>query len=312
MIHAQPEKPCPEVLVLGAAAIDMVARIPGMPDRDGFVMADSFNLFPGGSGANIATSLARLGRRAGFLGVLGDDETGKTLMDDFLACGVDTRGILVQQNARSAGCFIAVTPQGERMMIGLGGVALIENPGGINPAWLTACKALLISDAFMDVACHSASAVRAGGGKVFLNPGGWMVASGLDGLKPLLAGADILILNRWEAARLTGCDRLEDALNVLQHTGPGIIIITRGIEGVLLSIFNQVTPIPSIPVRGILDTTGAGDVFIGALICGHLEGMDWEAAARLGLAAAAIKIEHLGARSGQPSREQVDEVLARH
>jgi sugar/nucleoside kinase (ribokinase family) len=70
--------------------------------------------------------------------------------------------------------------------------------------------------------------------------------------------------------------------------------------------------VPSFDVPDAQDTTGAGDGFAAGLIAGFLEGLDWEAAARMGCAVAALKIRHVGARSGLPSREEVQSLLGRY
>jgi ribokinase len=101
-----------DVIVLGGAAVDLVAQVEELPQRDSLVLARAFERFPGGSAANVAVGLARLGRRVGFVGKLGDDEHGQLLLAAFEQERVDTRGVIVETGRPTATCFIAVDGRG--------------------------------------------------------------------------------------------------------------------------------------------------------------------------------------------------------
>ncbi|HTX78454.1 MAG TPA: PfkB family carbohydrate kinase, partial [Longilinea sp.] len=105
---SEKDRDLPEVVAVGAAAVDTIARFEEMPKLDSITFADSYTVYPGGAGANVATGLALLGRRTAFLGRLGDDDGGRLLMKAFQESGVDTRGIRVVADQRSSACFIPV------------------------------------------------------------------------------------------------------------------------------------------------------------------------------------------------------------
>jgi sugar/nucleoside kinase (ribokinase family) len=88
-----------------------------------------------------------------------------------------------------------------------------------------------------------------------------------------------------------------------------VVVETLGPEGALVASGAGLVRVPSFDVPDAQDTTGAGDGFAAGLIAGFLEGLDWEEAARMGCAVAALKIRHVGARSGLPSREEVRSLL---
>ena len=297
-----------EVAVLGAAAVDWVARVEEMPPLDGISFADQYTPVPGGSGGNVAEGIVRLGHTVRFLGVLGADEGGRMLMQAFESAGVDTSCIRVEKNQRSAACFIAVDQHGQRMIFSLGGVAVYEQVTDISAGQLVGVKILYIADAYQEVARAAISWLEPGARVVF-NPGGLMAASGRKTLGPILELTDFLVVSRVEAEALAGCTDPEQACLLLAGIGPKAVLLTLGERGAL--VFDGKTPVlvPALPVGQVIDTTGAGDAFSAGVIAGLLEGLTLEQAARLGCVVAAHKIRHFGSRNGLPDREQIRSVL---
>ncbi|MBI4731290.1 MAG: carbohydrate kinase family protein [Chloroflexi bacterium] len=293
-----------EVIVLGAAAVDWIAKVKELPPRDGIAFADQYLPFAGGSGANAAEGLARLGYAVRFLGVLGDDEGGRMLLRVFRDVGVDTGCIRVLKGERSAACFIAVDSSGQRMIFALGGVALYDKAEEVHPDWLREARVLYITDAYPEVAIAAIANLGANARVVF-SPGGLMVAAGEAYLRPILERTDVLILNRVEAESLTKEMDLQRACLELGLRGPKVVLLTLGDQGVLVAEKGSVTQVPAVEVDDVVDTTGAGDAFSTGVIAGILEGLDWKQAAHLGCRVAAIKIRHFGSRTGLPERMQV-------
>jgi len=298
----------PEVAVLGAAAVDWIAHVKELPPRDGIVFADHYRPFPGGSGGNTAEAVARLGHSVRFLGVLGDDEGGRLLLQAFIEAGVDTRCMRTEKGQKSAACFIAIDGQGERMIFCLGGVAIYEKAEEIAPSWLKGVRVLFIADAHPEVA-EAAIVSLDKNARVVFAPGGLMAEAGKEFLKPILNRTDVLILSQLEASKLTGESDAARACLVLTKLGPKVSMITLGEKGVLVCDNGRSTQVPGIAVSPVVDTTGAGDAFSAGVIAGILEGSNSEEAARLGCAIAAIKIQHLGARTGLPNQKQVRALL---
>ncbi len=298
----------PEVAVLGAAALDWVAQVKELPQPDGIVSAASYAPFPGGTGGNVAEAVARLGHGVRFMGQLGDDEGGKILLRAFKKAGVDTSSMRLVKGERSASTFIAVNQRGERMIFSLGGVAIYTEGTDIDPAWLKGIKVLFIADALKSTALAAFKALEKGGRVVF-NPGGHLAASGTAFLAQMLEMADLLILSRPESRAMTREQDPEKALSVLARQWTGVAMLTLGEDGVLLLDHGNMQHVPASPVRSVVDTTGAGDAFSAGVVVGMLEGLSWVGAARLGCAAAALKISNLGARGGLPDRQSVRELI---
>ncbi|HVN53161.1 MAG TPA: carbohydrate kinase family protein [Anaerolineaceae bacterium] len=298
----------PEVAVLGAAAMDWIAQVQELPHPDSIVFAEHYAGMVGGTGGNVAEGIARLGHRVRFLGVLGDDENGKRLMDAFIRAEVDTSAVQVRKGEHSAATFIARDHQGQRIIFGLGGAALYERAEDIDPLWLKGIRILFIADAYPEPALAAIRAMESGA-KVIFNPGGLMVASGEDFLGPIVERCDALLLSREEACQLSGEADPESAAVALSRKGRPVVLITLGSEGALLREQAIAQRIPACQAESVVDTTGAGDAFASGVVSGILRGFTWADAARLGCAVASIKIDHTGARGGLPDWEQVQAKL---
>jgi ribokinase len=299
------DRDLPEVVVVGAAAVDTIARFEEMPKLDSITFADSCTVYPGGAGANVATGISLLGRRTAFLGKLGDDDGGRLLMKAFQESGVDTRGTRVVAGQRSSACFIPVDSHGNRVIYALGGVALLETADEIDTTLLTNVKALYIAEAFPEIALEVIRRSVPTHPKLFYSPGGVMIWAEKSLLNQVFAQTDVLFVSRSEAETLSGVSNPEESIKRVADLGPKIVIETVGSEGTLMFEDGRMVKVPALQPPKVVDTTGAGDAFAAGVVTGYLEGMDWEDSIRLGSAVAAIKIGFLGARSGLPDRETV-------
>lgn len=294
-----------DIVVLGAAAVDLVARVDKLPDVDEIVFAREYARHAGGSGANIATGLAKLGRAVGFLGKVGDDETGKWLLKNLSASGVDTQAMLTATGGKSASCFIALDAHGNRVIFALGGSALIENVDELDLSRVTGSQSLCIGDAFVPVAAAAAEAARHNDTAVFFVPGGLMVSFGLEKLSAVLQNTSVLVVSRNEANTLAGDCSPNEAARLLKETGPEIVVVTLGADGAVLASEDGIETVPAFDAV-VVDTTGAGDAFAAGLMHAFLDGRTWTEAVKIGCAMAAIKIGHVGATGGLPSKLELE------
>jgi len=299
-----------DVVVLGGAAVDWVAQVNELPRQDSVVHAHSYDRFAGGSAANVAVGLARLGCRTGFVGKLGDDEQGQWLLQAFVDDGVDTAALRVERGRRTSSCFIAVDARGERIIVGIPGASLLEDLAELDVAYLQRTQTLYVGAAYPDIAATAMDTLHHQGGTVFYAPGGAWGPAGLAGIRPLVQQADVFVISRTEAEALLGAHPPAQAVQTLHQAGAPVVIETLGREGAVVLTMAGLAQVPAFPVSDVRDTTGAGDAFAAGLIAGYLAGLDWVAAARMGCATAALKIRHAGARSGLPNREQVQRLLA--
>ena len=167
-------------ITMGAAAVDTIVKVPHLPKADEIVYPISIEQHPGGSTANIAVGLSRLGETVSFFGKAGDDANGKVICDSFHNDGVDTSYLKIEPGNASGGAFIAVDEDGERVIYSLGGNTLYERWDEIDPKSFDGIEGLYIGETFDEVGVEAAKLAHKHGAKVFFGPGGIMCSYGLE------------------------------------------------------------------------------------------------------------------------------------
>ncbi len=297
-----------DVIVIGAAAIDLVARVDRLPGNDEIVFAKEYDRYAGGSGANIAAGLAKLGRTVALLGKMGDDEAGQWLLKNMNDSGIDTQAMEFVTGGKSASCFIALDDQGNRAIYALGGSALLENVDELDLPRVTGSRVVCIGDAYIPVATAAAEAACNKAISVFFIPGGLMVTHGLKELSPILQKTSVLVVSRNEANLLIGDCSPSEAGLALREAGPEIVVVTLGADGAILVSENGTVMVPAQETI-VMDTTGAGDAFTAGLIHAFLDDRAWSDALEMGCAMAAMKISHLGATGGLPNKLELERFM---
>lgn len=297
-------------IAMGAAAVDTIVKVPQLPKADEIVYPLSIEQYPGGSTANIAVGLSRLGESVSFFGKAGDDANGKVICDSFREDGVDTAYLKIEPGNSSGGAFIAVDSDGERVIYSLGGNTLYERWDEIDPASFDGVEGLYIGETFDEVGVEAAKLAHKHGAKVFFGPGGIMCSYGLEYLGVVLEHTDYLLVNLPEAMTLSGCDSKEAAIAKLLEAGAKNLILTEGKNGAGCYSKDGCITAPSFPVKAV-DTTGAGDTFTAGLLHAMSQDMPIEQALRYAAACAATAVQAVGARSSMPTAAQMETVWAR-
>lgn len=285
----------PRVLVLGAAAMDTVVRVREFPVTDGIVFPEEVLRLPGGSAANVAVALCRLGADVSFLGTVGADADGAAIRQAFLDEGADVSGLLALPGGRTAGAFIAVNAKGERVMYSLGGDAVYTDGSQLDGADF-ACGALYIAEAFTEVGLEAAKRAKSHGAKVFFAPGGVMCGFGLNELLPLLQAADTVLLSEPELRLLTGEADASSGAYALFAAGAKAVAVTQGARGASLFLPDGCVFVPA-EKASVADTTGAGDAFAGAYLFAELRGDAPKERLAFASRCAAYAVARVGART---------------
>lgn len=281
--------------------MDLVVRIPTLPLPGETVAGGVFARTLGGKGANQAAAAAKLGARVWLVGLTGEDDFGREARADLEAHGVDisTLGRSPQPTGIAA---IMVDDSGENVIAVASGAnhdlsgdlvaeRLIEVPA--NDA------VLLASLEVPDDAIEAAAAVAVERGWTFvLNP-----APARSLAPDLLARCDVLTPNERESRAL-------GSVEALLAGGAGAVVVTRGANGADLFRAGEEAPHwDAVPI-GVVDATGAGDAFNGALAWSLSEGRDLDDSVRLAVAAGSLACRALGARAGLPDREELESAVA--
>lgn len=291
-----------DVVVLGSANVDLVLRVARYPGAGETVTAERVGELAGGKGLNQAVAAARSGARTAFVGMIGDDDHGRMLAGVLSVEGIDISAL--GRSATATGmAVIALHPDGDNSIFVLPGanahLALDEAGRRLIATSTVLVAQLEVPVSAVDDALHVA---RAAGVRTILNAA---PAVPLD--DSLLESVDVLVVNEHEAALLGGYDDPIRAAAALGRT-VGLTVVTLGAEGAaVVGRDGGVERHPGLRANAV-DTTGAGDTFVGVLAAALAAGESTRVAVHRGVAAGALAVERIGA---VPSIPTYDEVSAR-
>jgi ribokinase len=283
------------VLVVGSGNVDLVSQVERIPSPGETVLSTGFATHAGGKGNNQATAAARANAHTTFIGAFGDDDNGARLLASLTDSGVHP---LVRTTTEPTGtALITVADTGEN--------AIVVNPGA--NATLTDLTAeerqaiaaanivLLQLEIPLDTVIEAA---RVATGTVVLN-----AAPAQSLPRTLLESVDLLIVNEHEAEQLGGAEELLRAVPQL--------VVTLGASGAVVYTRDTTSVVVGIRVE-VVDTTGAGDTFCGALVAKLGEGAALHEAVGFATAAAALSVGRAGAVPAIPTREEIDDFQLNH
>jgi ribokinase len=302
----------PRVVVIGSINVDLVATVPRFPQPGETVLGDGLARFPGGKGANQAVAAARLGAHTTLVGAVGDDEAGRFMLDFLAANDVDTVRVVRRDGVPTGTALIALA-HGENQIIVVPGANGLVSPAEVSALELGLGDVVLCQ---LEVPVTTVAAVlelaRRGGATAILN-----AAPALAQARPLAARCHLLVVNETELGTLAGASIGADApghviatqADALRGPAGPTIVATLGARGALVCTESTWFEEPGRPVP-VLDTTGAGDCFVGALAAALSFGASLREAVRFANAAASIAVQRAGAGSSMPTRGEVESVLA--
>ncbi len=279
------------IAVLGSANMDLVVTVDRVPSLGETVTGTSFRAVPGGKGANQALAAARAGGDVCFAGAVGDDAYGRQIRELLAAEGVDVTG-LATATVPTGTAHITVDASGANAIVVVAGAnGTVQSLTDRHRALIAGADVLLLQlELPLDVVIEAASFARKQGTTTVLTP-----APVVPLPAELLDAVDLLAPNEHEAAALnvTAGDHHE-------------VLVTLGAAGArYLRPGAPPLTVPAFPVHAV-DTTAAGDTFVGAFVVALAEQPDLESALRWASAAAALSVQRFGASASMPTRAEID------
>ena len=296
------------VFVVGSINQDFVLKVEHRPEPGETVTDAELSLFPGGKGANQAVAAARLGAEVTMLGRVGEDAFGTELVKNLRDNGVETSRVETVPDAPTGSAFITVTPDGENAIVVSPGANRRFGPGEVEAA-AGDLKEVRVLVAQLEVEVEAVeTAARLvddeAGGRVLLN-----LAPPREVPETLLNRCDPLVVNEHEAAFLIGKQEQdpEETARKLLSLGPSSVVVTLGGAGAVLAAGDS-TEHFSAPEVEAVDTTGAGDAFVGALAMRLAEGASLKEAVPYAVLAGAVAVTREGAQGSLPIPEDVEKL----
>jgi len=294
-----------KIVVIGSSNVDTVIRVPHIPAAGETLLAKTLKLCFGGKGANQATAAAKLGGDVTFIACVGDDSFGYTMLNNLSDAGVATETVTQLENTLSGAAYIYVSDSGENNIVVSASAnshltrdvvkkhrKVIEN----------ASYCIISLEIPTDTLYYVAELCSKSDVKLIINPA---PATTLDFEK--LKNTWMIIPNEVELNLLiAGNDSINEKARKLLDKGFEHVLITLGSLGCLLVSSEGVNRYPAHTVEKVVDTTAAGDSFIGALAFSLSKEHSIEQAIDFAAKAAAITVSRAGAQPSLPTLKEVE------
>lgn len=306
----------PRVALVGMASWDVLIAVPGYPAVGGYAMVDDQVALPGGTTANSAVALARLGARAAIAAAVGDDAEGIALRQALDREGVDTTWLATRPGERTDRSTVIVSREpAERTIFWHRGAEPRRGDRlAIEAIFGHDAVVLDIADPplrrfLLDLPAHTLPRTR------LLGTLSYLVDAAIPDAFALALRHDVVVGNERELLAVTGTWALSDATAALQSRMRGenlrAAIVTRGAAGCRIVTEEERWQIPAFSVA-VVDPTGAGDAFVAGVAYGLARRWDlddWPRIGRFANAVGALAIRSLGAQSALPTMAEVEALL---
>ncbi|MCX8182714.1 MAG: carbohydrate kinase family protein [Candidatus Methanomethyliaceae archaeon] len=296
------------VLAVGHILVDIKVRVKEFSDKDELSPIKEVCYGVGGSAANVAIGVKRLGGEEGLLGKVGMDSFGRIAIDELMKERVSLEWIKIEPRCETGFTIVIINKDGDLEMYGTKGASEALTPEEVSAVKMDGYDFVHIASLRADSSLAAAKLAKEAGATVTFDPGRELINKGMRHLSPMLKHADILLLNMREAGVLTGCQAPENAADSLLKAGAKGVIIKLGGEGVYYKIEGKEGRVPAFKVKAI-DTTGAGDAFASGFLIRMGEGEGPDESIRFGNAVAAMKVTKLGSHE-IPVRNEVEEFIS--
>ncbi|MCX5370605.1 ribokinase [Streptomyces sp. NBC_00103] len=290
-----------DIVVLGSTNMDLVAYVEKPPQRGETVTGREFRTIPGGKGANQAVAAAHAGGTVSMIGAVGNDAFGTRLRSTLEHSGVNTDHLRTVESPSGTAHIVVDDEGGNAIVVVPGANGTVDHLVPGDEVLISSADALLLQlEVPLAAVVASARAARAHGVRTILTP------APAQPLPPeLLAATDLLVPNEHEAATLTGRTDPREAATALLDSVPEVVI-TLGASGSLYATRGaQPLTVPAPRVTAV-DSTGAGDTFVGALAVALGEGRPVREALAWASAAAALSVQRPGASASMPYRSEIE------
>ena len=295
------------VFIVGSINIDLVLRVDHLPTAGETVSGGTLERHGGGKGANQAVAAARAGGAVAFMGMVGEDDFGEQALAELRDEGIDVSAVVRSAAAATGVACVVVDERGENQIAVASG-ANAELDAEAVKRWLHAVhpsddSVFLMNLEIPDPPLIAAAQYAAHMGRtIIVNPAPARdLPAALLGLRPILTPN----AGELEALAGGGDGSPEDAARRLSGRSGAPVVVTLGARGAILVSAEESLEVAAPPAQPV-DTTGAGDAFNGSLAAALAQGYDTPSAVRRAVVAGACSVAGRGARSGMPTRDEID------
>lgn len=298
-----------KVVVLGSLNVDRILQMDRVPEPGETLALNNQDMAGGGKGANQAIAAARSGAQTSFIGRVGADENGKFMLQQLVNSGVTTDLVAVDEDAGTGQAFVMVEKSGENRILIYGGANAQLSAADVKKAQAQIAAAdLMVAqlETPVETTQFAFQMAKELGVKTILNPAPAVAKLPAE----LLKNTDVITPNETEVEILTGIAVTDEAAMLkaaqrLHDLGVATVIITLGSKGVFYDDGAQHGIVPAFKVQAV-DTTAAGDTFLGALSSELIPDLsNLKTAIEYGNKASSLAVQKMGAQPSIPTRKDI-------
>ena len=293
-----------DVIGIGENSVDLVYRVPELPGAGGKVRVTTCRRLLGGQVATTLSTCAAFGLRTRYIGTFGNDEHARLIRSELEQRGVDTTDSIVRYAPNRHAVILVDERTGERSVAWQRDPSLVLRREDLQTARLTGGRLLHVDNVDEDAAIEAARQAHAAGMTVTTD-----IDRVTERTPELIAAASFPVMAEHVPQALTGETDPQRALRALRQRHDGMLCVTLGVRGSMLLVGDRLYDAPAFRVEPV-DTTGAGDVFRGALIYSLLRSDSPERMLLFANAAAALSCTREGAIGGIPNLAEVSQFVA--
>jgi ribokinase len=306
-----------EIVALGDTNVDLISRFSSYPAKGQDALASSTEFHCGGSAANTAIALSRMGFEVLLISRVGCDPLASKVVDSLRDAQVILTGLQRDPKVVTGLMYVIVTPDGERTILGHRGANALTDPKLIQEKDFRQARLFHLSGYALLAEPQRSAALLAlaraceHGLAVTLDPGMAVPQDALDEMRALLPVVDVLMPNHAEACRLAGATTPSECVERLLESGVQAVALKLGRDGCLIGSGDGLFTVPAFSVDAC-DSTGAGDMFAAGVIAGYLGGLPWRSVGLLANAMGAMAASRVGAGTSVPHSREILELLGEH
>ncbi|MBM7676840.1 ribokinase [Gracilibacillus alcaliphilus] len=300
-----------DLIVYGSLNMDYVGYVDHLPEPGETVASNTFNIGPGGKAANQAVTASKLTAKTAMVGRVGDDHIGQVMKSELAQAGVDDDHVLISPGIQTGIAMVSVDQAGNNSIVtykGANAVLKEEDVAHSLEKLKQAEGAVLQLEMDKQVGEYTIQMASRFRKKIILN-----LAPIVDLDSETLKLVDLLIVNEPESSFLSGIhvnsiDSAKEAAEIISKIGIDHIVITLGGAGAVFKTGDVVKHYPA-PKVEVVDTTGAGDCFVGAVSFFWIRSGDLDAAVKHAVNVAALSVTKQGAITSLPSLEEYKQFI---
>ncbi|MFC3772476.1 ribokinase [Paenibacillus sp. GCM10012303] len=295
-------------VVIGSLNMDIAVTVERLPAEGETLQGGGLVEAPGGKGANQAAAIGKLQTPVRMIGKVGADRNGAALLQSLEGSGVDTDAVLTSSGQPTGVALVTVDRAGRNHIVVVPGAngELTKEDIDSRADIIEQCDMVVLQlEVPLETVAYALRLAKALGKTTVLNPA---PARKMD--DELLRHVDFLIPNEHELQTIAELDQIDEhsaggAARRFAEKGVGALIVTMGEKGCYYADRSTIRSYPACKVNAI-DTTAAGDSFIGGFVAGYLASGNADTAIRQAQLAAAITVTRHGAQSSLPTRQEVE------